>query len=291
MADEPTNGSAVREDAVFAYHVLRYASDLVRDEWVNVGVLLFDGASGDVRIRMVEGEDEFARIRRLDPRADEEVIRRLRDHLEDRIATFRRNHRAEEAAPFAPGAAVQAVIEKWSATLSNGIQLSLQRGTHAQDLDAEMERLYAEHVAPPQRPLRVGAPGSRAALRSYCRQVWQQARLWEQVRRSVRVEEFTFAGDPMRIDYDYHRNGTRGFVQTLSVSRSPGDCRDYAYVAERIARLGTRKSEFVAVTDVALQEGNERHRFVQSTLRDAGIEAVPLEGFAVWVAKLKPLLM
>jgi hypothetical protein len=41
---------------------------------------------------------------------------------------------------------------------------------------------------------------------------------------------------------------------------------------------------------VPLNAANERHRFVGDTLRDAGIEPVALEGFAVWVAKLKPLL-
>jgi hypothetical protein len=44
------------------------------------------------------------------------------------------------------------------------------------------------------------------------------------------------------------------------------------------------------VTDVPLLSENERHRFVRDTLRDAGIEPVPMEGFAVWVAKLRPML-
>lgn len=94
----------------------------------------------------------------------------------------------------------------------------------------------------------------------------------------------------MRIDYSYRHNGTRGFVQTISVSRSPADCKLLAYTAERIAARAPFRSEFAAVTDVALEEKNERHRFVRETLRDAGIEPVPLEGFAVWVAKLKPRL-
>ncbi len=33
-----------------------------------------------------------------------------------------------------------------------------------------------------------------------------------------------------------------------------------------------------------------RHRFVLDTLRDAGIEPVPLDHFAVWAARLKPLV-
>jgi hypothetical protein len=135
----------------------------------------------------------------------------------------------------------------------------------------------------------VGAPGSRSVIRSYCAQVLQQARLWEHLQKSVRAEEFTFPGDPMRIDYGYRKNGTRGFVQTLSVTRAPGDVKSLAYTAERI-RNKVKSAEFTAVTDVHLLAENERHRFVQETLRDAGVEAVAMEGFAVWAAKMRPMI-
>ena len=42
--------------------------------------------------------------------------------------------------------------------------------------------------------------------------------------------------------------------------------------------------------DVPLIPGNKRDDFVAAALREVGIEPVPMEGFAVWVAKLKPLL-
>jgi hypothetical protein len=51
-----------------------------------------------------------------------------------------------------------------------------------------------------------------------------------------------------------------------------------------------RASEFTAVTDVTLAPESDRHRFERETLRDAGIEPIPREGFAVWVAKLRPML-
>ena len=73
------------------------------------------------------------------------------------------------------------------------------------------------------------------------------------------VAEFTFPGDPMRIDYSYRRNGTRGYVQTRSVSRAPGDCKSYAYTAARFAARAPFASEFAAVTDVPLLAENERH--------------------------------
>jgi len=271
----------------FVAHILRYTSDLVRDEWLNIGILLFDPETGERSIRLIEEEREFARLRRMQPSADEDLIRRMRDHLEDHFETLLQQFR--EGSSTAPQD-FRKLIEKWDGTLSTGLQLSPQKGVHAVDLEQEASRLYSEHVELERGGSRVGAPGSRATMRSYCSQVWHQARLWERIEKSTRVAEFTFPGDPMRIDYCYRRNGTRGFVQTLSVSRSPMACKEYAYTAQYIAPRAAFKSEFAAITDVPLDNGNLRHRFVRDTLRDAGIEPIPMEGFAVWVAKLKPML-
>jgi hypothetical protein len=275
-------GATFAGEQACAYRILRYTPNLVRDEWVNIGVLVFDPASGERRLRLIEEQEEFSRVRRLHPQADEFLLRGLRDDLEDRF----------QSAGAGNGASLgwQQLLAKWDDTLSNAIQLAPQKGTLTGDLDAELERLYADHVAPQRAPGRVGAPGSRATLRSYCSQVFKQARLWDRLQKSVRAEEFTFPGDPMRLDYSYRRNGTQGFVQTLSVSRAPGDAKLLAYTAERIVSKARLKTEFAAVTDVELKDSNERHRFVRDTLRQVGVEPIPLEGFAVWVAKLKPLL-
>jgi len=274
-----------------AYRVLRYTPNLVRDEWVNIGVLVFDPANGERRLRLIEEPEEYARVRRLHPEADEPLLRALRNDLEDRFATaselFRGNGEAYEGGNGR--ADWLKLLGKWDDTLSNALQLAPQKGVYASDLDAETERLYADHVAPQRGAARAAAPGSRGMIRSYCAQVLRQARLWERLQKGVRAEEFTFPGDPMRIDYGYRRNGTRGFVQTLSVTRAPGEAKSLAYTVERI-RNKVKASEFTAVTDVHLIAENERHRFVQETLREAGVEAVAMEGFAVWTAKMRPLI-
>jgi hypothetical protein len=282
-------------DRTLAYRVLRYTPNLVRDEWVNIGVLVFDPQSGERRMRLIEEPEEYARVRRLHPRADEELLRALRDDLENRFATaaqlFNGNGSgtADRSGNGQASADWLKLLGKWDETLSNALQLAPQKGVHGDDLDAETERLYADHVALQRGAARVGAPGSRGAIRSYCAQVFKQARLWERLQKGVRAEEFTFSGDPMRIDYGYRRNGTRGFVQTLSVSRAPGDVKSLAYTVARIRNKVTA-SEFTAVTDVHLLAENERHQFVRETLRDAGVEAVPLEGLAVWTARMRALI-
>lgn len=273
-----------RQESACAYHLLRYVPNLVRDEWVNIGVLVFNPKTDEWRLRMIEEPEEYARVRRLHPWTDESVLRRMRDHLESRVQFA--------GSTAGGGLAWQQVLSKWDDTLSNVLQMGPLKGVQGgHDLDMELERLYTDHVALQRAPGRIGAAGSRATLRSYCSQVFRHAQLWNHLEKSVRAEEYTFPGDPMRLDYSYRRNGTRGFVQTLSVTRSPSDAKSLAYTAQRITAKARLKTEFTAVTDVSLEANNERHTFVRDTLRDVGIEPVPLEGFAVWVAKLKPLLM
>src|SRR5260370_24073052 len=101
-------------------------------------------------------------------------------------------------------------------------------------------------------------------IRSYCPQVWKAAGLWDRVQRSVRATEFTSPGDPMRLDYCYRRNGTRGYVQTLSVSRAPSDCKLYAYTAARIATRAPFASEFAAVPHLSPLPSDESPRLLRA---------------------------
>lgn len=280
------SGSAGKlpEERACAYRIVRYAPNLIRDEWVNIGVLLFDPGSGERRLRLIEEQDEYNRVRRLHPQADETLLRALRDDLEDRFESASSNGSNGGSAHW------QQLLGKWDDTLSNALQLAPQKGVFAADLDAELERLYADHVAMQRAASRVGAPGSRAQMRSYCSQVFRQARLWDRIEKSVRIAEFTFPGDPMRLDYSYRRNGTQGFVHCISVTRTPSDSKILAYTAERITAKARWRTEFAAVTDVALNAENERHRFVRDALREAGIEPVAMDHFATWVPKLKPTI-
>lgn len=285
-----SSAESLQPERTCAYRILRYTPNLVRDEWVNIGVLVYDPQSGERRLRLIEEQEEYARVRRLHPQADEGLLRALRDNLENRFDSAPSANGHGSNGGGSNGAALQDLLRKWDDTLSNALQLAPQKGVISSDLDAELERLYADHIAVPRAARGVGAPGSRAQMRSYCSQVFRQARLWNKIEKSVRASEFTFPGDPMRIDYSYRRNGTRGFLQSLSVSRAPGDAKGIAYTAERIAAKAALKTEFTAITDIDLKIENDRNRFVDRTLRDAGIEPVPLDHFAVWVGKLKPLI-
>src|SRR6266478_2160522 len=137
-----------------AYHVLRYQPNLIRDEWVNIGILLLipgdrsgdrpgdrpgDGpaegpSTGRVRQRWLEEPADLSRLRRLHPAADEELLLRLPAEFDRQFAG-----REMEA---------EAILEKFDETLSNAVQLAPRKGLLSRDPEAELDRIFREQVEP-----------------------------------------------------------------------------------------------------------------------------------------------
>ena len=267
-----------------AYHVVRYQPNLIRDEWVNIGVLLFvpgDGpvegpATGRVRQRWLEEPADLVRLRRLHPAADEELLLRLPAEFDRQFAG-----REMEA---------EAILDKFDETLSNAVQLAPRKGLLARDPDAELDRLFREQVEP-LREMRRGAVEirTRSDVRARAADYFRTEKILRLMQRGVRVEEFTAPGDPMRIDFSYRRNGTRGFVHSVALGRDPGQAKLLAYTAGAI-RERFRNSEFLAVTEREPARGNLRDQFVSGILAGSDIRVVPLGELRKWAHEVAPVL-
>src|SRR5579864_556857 len=271
-----------------AYHVVRYQPNLVRDEWVNIGVLLFipgpgaGGAPGEgpltgrVRQRWLEEPADLARLRRLHPAADEELLLGLPAEFDRQFAG-----REMEAG---------AILEKFDDTLSNAVQLAPRKGLLARDPDAEIDRLFREQVEPLREARRgVVEIRTRSDVRARAADFFRTEKILRLMQRGVRVEEFTAPGDPMRIDFSYRRNGTRGFVHSVALGRDPAQAKLLAYTAGAI-RERVRHSEFLAVTEREPAPGNMRDRFVSGIFADNDIRVVPLAGLRKWAHDVAPVL-
>jgi hypothetical protein len=259
-----------------AYHIVRYAPNLVRDEWINIGVVLFDPISGRVVRRLVEEPGEFARVRRLHPTADEDFLRNLGGVFD----APRNGDRANGLA----------WLGKLEDTLSNTIQLSPRRGVLTTDFEAELDRLYREQVEPP----RAGRPDvreirTRSDIRARAADFLRLEGLLGRMQRGVRVADYTYPGDPLRMDFAYRRNGTRGFVQALPLGRDPGQAKVLAFTADAI-RARVEHTEFTAITEVDPAREDGRHRFVATLLEEKQISVVPLARLRGWAHDLGPRL-
>jgi hypothetical protein len=259
-----------------AYHVVRYQPNLIRDEWVNIGVLLLDPSSGRVRQRWLEESADFARLRRMHPAADEELLLRLRAEFDRQFS--------------GAGSDAGSLLEKLDQTLSNSVQLSPRKGLLTNDLDAELDRVFREQVEP-LRETRRGAAEirTRSDVRAQAADYFRSEKILRLMERGVPAAEFTVAGDPMRIDFSYRRNGTRGFVHALALGRDPGQAKLLAFTAEAI-RGRLEHSEFLAVTEREPARGNTRDEFVSTVLADNGIRVLPLAALRKWAHDVAPVL-
>jgi hypothetical protein len=282
----------------FVYRVIRYTPNLVRDEWVNIGVILGDAADGPVsdaardsapdvaqgqprrQARLIESDGEMARVRRLHPAADVALLRSLAAEFEARLSG--NGGRGE------PGAA-EAYWRRLEDSLSNAVQFSPQKEVLAEDFDLELDRLYQAHVSPPR-----GARGgllenTRAWIHAKLRDVFLRRKLnakssWQ---KSVPVEEFTQPGDPLKIDYAYRSNGTRGFIEAISLWRDPAQAKVLAYTAECIRARVPTKTEFTAVVEMDPARENSRHQFVARLFEDQHIAMVPLNRIEKFAEELR----
>jgi hypothetical protein len=258
------------------YHVVRYHPNLIRDEWVNIGVLLLDLASGRVRQRWLEEPSDLVRLRRLQPAVDEELLLQLPAEFERQFAG-----REMEA---------EAILQKFDESLSNSVQLSPSKALLSRDPDAELDRLYREQVEP-LRDARRGVTEirTRSDVRARAADYFRSEKILRLMQRGVRVEEFTVPGDPMRLDFSYRRNGTRGFVHAVALARDPGQAKLLAYTAGAI-REHVKQSEFLAVTEREPVRGNVRDQFVSGILRERGVRIMPLPELRKWAHEVAPLL-
>src|SRR5947209_18332888 len=116
-----------------AYHVLRYNPNLVRDEWVNIGVLVHDRKSKRARARLIEEPVEFGRVRKLHANAALDLFRALASDFQTQL-----DERKKDGDEY---------FHDLDETLCNALQLSPERGGLTDDMEVELHCLYGYHAA------------------------------------------------------------------------------------------------------------------------------------------------
>lgn len=236
--------------------------------------------------RLIEEPAEFARVRRLYPAADQALLIRLPDEFAAQLPS--NGNGSGNSKRHGNGALDH--LARLEQTLSNAVQFSPQKGLLAEDMEAELDRLYRDHVEPPRYNRTTEDLSTRNAIRTRANHVFRATGVWPRLERHVRVDEFTFTGDPLHIDYSYRRNCTRGYIQTLPLVRDPGQAKVLAFTAAAI-REKVPHSEFLAVTESAPRpQENPRHHFVAGLLEQADIPILPLTQLTEWARRMAPAL-
>ena len=219
--------------------------DPVRNEFVNIGVLLRDAEKPE-QLTLTFTKD-WARVRCIDPDADVAMLEILESELRQRLT-----HPEEGLPPL------MRVLED---SFSNGLQITEPRGYLAESLIAGVEELMRLYVEPRKRQAAARRSG-RQAIHAQMRSQFERAGVWDLMRKRIAVSGYTKAGDPLRIDCGYRPNGVVRMFHAVSLESDTEWPKVLAFSAaairEGVARVENAKLELTAVVEPIADVSSDR---------------------------------
>jgi hypothetical protein len=240
------------------FFLLRYVPDAVKDEFVNIGVVMVEAGANGAGFADVRFTRDWRRVRCLDPQADVDMLaaleRDIRGHLatvQDRVGLRRR---LEES-------------------FSNVIQLSPTKGCLADDPAVEIEATASMYLE----TAKVGGKrevSGRQRILGRMRDAFEQAGVAKFV-LPVPVAPYTKPGDPFQFDFGYRVAGEIKLFQAVSLKAGVDAAMMLAARYPRIVPVMSKMAEAVpmltAVIDDDLDRGQESVQFALSMMEDERI--------------------
>ena len=246
------------EQRQFEFFLLRYVPHAVRQEFVNIGILMVEaGASGSV-FADVRFAKNWRRVQRLDPQADVEVIEALLREIRAEVGEIK--DRAM-------------LLRRMEDSFSNVIQLSAPMQVVTATPAAEIETLASIFVDEAiVSSVRV-ATGRRRILEAM-RAAFQQAGVAKLV-KPVPVAPYTKLGDPFKFDFGYNTGTEIKLFHAVSlkagVEAAVTLAARFPKIAPVMATMMARAPGLTAVIDDDLDRGQEAVQFALGMMEDERI--------------------
>jgi len=255
------------------FFLIRYVPDVVKGEFVNIGVLLREAGRDDRAV--VRFTRDWSRVRCMDADADIGLLEALEGEIGARL-------RME-----APG--TKPVMEILEDTLANSVQMTEVKACLAESLPAEIEQLMRMYVEPLKVKTERKKTG-RAAIAGAMRTEFERAGVWGLLRKRIAASLYTRPGDPMKIDCGYRPNGVIRMFQAVSLEGDVEAAKGLAYSApeliEGVQRVEAARLELTAVVEPLRNvsdtedEAMERYRFGVEAMERQEIRVVTLSDLA-----------
>ena len=249
-----------------SYWLVRYVPDLVKGEFVNIGLFLYSREEGFLDCQIT---NDFERVRRWHRYADLEFLRELQEYFTGQIQEH--ETRLEE------------FIREMQESYSNLIQMSPPQPCLLRDPQTELRGLFSRYVGvqlagPPVQDTRM-----RIKLRlteAFGRYGLLDHKLFE---RRIPVEKWTQKGDPFCFDFGYQAlltegkpNGHIKFVHALSLHR---DNELATVLKDRILKVRAEEPADLTAIVEGLPAPNDDPAFATRTiLEEAQILIQPIAG-------------
>jgi len=249
--------------------LLRYVPDLVKDEFVNFGIIVISQQEPEsASIRFTR---DWRRVQCLDPGADVEMLQALEADIRRKLSQA--NDR-------------QTLLELMQSSFSGAIQLSPAQACQAESVQQEIEELARMYLEPSPLSAELEAGTSRMASRGRqvilqrMRGAFEQAGVWDIMRKKISIADYSGTGDPLKIDCGYQPNGTVKMFHAVSLSKEIDSAKALAFsypsLVEGIARQEKKVAWLTAVVEDDLDRQNVSIAFGFDILKQANISVAPL---------------
>ena len=240
------------------FFLLRYVPDAVKDEFVNVGVVMVEAGANGAGFADVRFTRDWRRVRCLDPQADVEMLAALERDIRRQLATT--NDR-------------EVLLRRLKDSFSNVIQLSPTKGCLADDPVREIEAMASVYLEAE----RVGGKrevGGRQRILGKMREAFEQAGV-EQFVLPVPAAPYTKPGDPFQFDFGYRVGGEIKLFHAVSLKASVDAAvvlaARYPRIAPVMSKMTDAISTLTAVIDDDLDRRQEVVQFALSSMEDEKI--------------------
>jgi hypothetical protein len=238
------------------FFVLRYAPDAIKNEFVNIGLVLLP-PSGAAEVRFTH---DWARVRCLDPQADIELLEAIEADLREKLREMNGDHKF--------------ILRRIQDSFSNALQPSEFQGCLAESPAAEADELARLYLDRPRRrqPRELS---TRQAIYQRMRSEFESAGVWPLLWRDVPVSRYTRSGDPLKIDCGYSPNGAVKLFHAVSLGTDVNAAKILAFtfpqLAEGIRKAEGKRAELTAVVEDDLPADDEPVNFARETLQQHSI--------------------
>jgi Protein of unknown function (DUF3037) len=247
------------------FFVLRYVPDAVKNEFINVGLVLLPQAGG-VELRFTR---DWSRVKCLDPLADVEALEAIENDLRDKLPSMNGDR--------------DFILRKIQDSFSNALQPSEFTAVAAKSPAEEADllaRLYLE-TSRRRQPREIGM---RHAIYQRMRQEFESAGVWRAMPQPIPASKYTRRGDPLRMDCGYPVNGSFKMFHALGLPNDVNGAKLLAFsfpeVAAGMLRTEGKRAQLTAIVDDNLDRDDEHVGFALETLAQYEVRVAPLAEMA-----------
>jgi hypothetical protein len=262
-----------------SYYVVRYVPNAEREEFLNIGLLLYSPEEQFLDCLFTR---DFRPIKRFHRQADLEFLRDLQGHFEQQIQQHE-DH-------------LQIFLDEMRQSLSHIIQLAPARPVLAAEPQAQLPQLFERLVG--KRPVDVPAARTRMRIKQQLVEALSRIRVFSDKRfeRRIPAEPLTHPGNPFHFDFGYRPplaagkpNGHLKLIHALSLHR------DHELASVLSITFGyvraKQPAELTAIIEGLPARGDKTADHSFRILRDAEITLRPLADVDAYAQSIRNELM